>query len=63
MNNNLLDSFKDVESQLSNKLHLETVYFIGNPLETKDNSSYRRKIKLIIPSIKQIDAEILGRLD
>jgi protein phosphatase 1 regulatory subunit 7 len=51
-----LESFDEVEKQLSNKERLETVYFEGNPLQIKNPVLYRNKVRLALPKIKQIDA-------
>lgn len=55
-NGNQFSSYDDVETQLGNKKKLETVYLEGNPLQKNDPSNYRRKIKLLLPTIAQIDA-------
>ena len=54
--NNQLSSFEDVDRELTDKDALETVYFEGNPLQTKNAVTYRNKIRLALPRIKQIDA-------
>lgn len=54
--NNQLDSFDDVERELRGKQSLQTVYFEGNPLQTKGPAVYRNKVRLAIPHIMQIDA-------
>ena len=51
-----LDSFEEVERELQDKEHLTTVYFEGNPLQTRKKELYRNKVRLAIPQIKQIDA-------
>jgi protein phosphatase 1 regulatory subunit 7 len=51
-----IGDFVEVEKQLGDKEKLETVYFEGNPLETRQKALYRNKIKLALPRIKQIDA-------
>ncbi|MCJ1309765.1 hypothetical protein MMC25_003426 [Agyrium rufum] len=53
---NLLDSFEDLEKELGNKKNLETVYLEGNPLMKTAGVSYRTKVKLALPQVKQIDA-------
>ncbi|TKY86634.1 hypothetical protein EX895_004273 [Sporisorium graminicola] len=35
---------------------LETVYLEGNPAQKKEGPAYRRKVKLLLPQLKQIDA-------
>jgi protein phosphatase 1 regulatory subunit 7 len=54
---NRLDSFKDVETELSHLANLETVYLEHNPLQVSAMTTYRRKVKLLLPQIKQIDAQ------
>ena len=52
-NDNKLADWNDIE-QLSHAKQLDTVYFEGNPIAR--DSGYRRKIKLALPSLTQIDA-------
>lgn len=54
--NNLLESFQEVDRELGDKKELNTVYFEGNPLQTKNPVMYRNKIRLALPQIMQIDA-------
>lgn len=56
---NQLASFEEVESELAAKESLKTVYFEGNPLQTKNPVLYRNKIRLALPQIQQIDASRL----
>jgi protein phosphatase 1 regulatory subunit 7 len=58
--NNLLSNFDEVERELKDKKELETVYFEGNPLQTKGPAVYRNKVRLALPQIKQIDASTLN---
>lgn len=53
---NLLSSFEEVEQQLGDKEHLETVYFEGNPLQLRNPALYRNKVRLALTQIRQIDA-------
>ncbi|CAL8583517.1 protein phosphatase regulatory subunit Sds22 [Xanthoria parietina] len=53
---NQLSSFDEVEKELADKKELTTVYFEGNPLQTKSPALYRNKVRLALPQIKQIDA-------
>ncbi|KAK6539402.1 hypothetical protein TWF694_009627 [Orbilia ellipsospora] len=53
---NQLSSFKEVEDILKDKEELETVYFEANPLQTSSPATYRNKVRLALPQIKQIDA-------
>lgn len=54
--NNQLSSFEELERELSGKENLETVYLEGNPLQRQNAATYRNKVKLALPQIKQIDA-------
>ncbi|KAB8233692.1 putative general stress response phosphoprotein phosphatase Psr1/2 [Aspergillus alliaceus] len=54
--NNQLANFDEVEKELKDKEKLQTVYFEGNPLQTKGPAVYRNKVRLAIPHIMQIDA-------
>lgn len=54
--NNQLSSFEEVERELKDKKNLQTVYFEGNPLQTRGPAVYRNKVRLAIPQIMQIDA-------
>jgi Leucine-rich repeat (LRR) protein len=53
---NLLASFEEVDRELRDKKNLNTVYFEGNPLQTKNPVLYRNKVRLALPQVKQIDA-------
>ncbi|KAA6415340.1 MAG: phosphatase 1 regulatory subunit SDS22 [Lasallia pustulata] len=53
---NQLSSFEEVERQLADKKELSTVYFEGNPLQTKNPVLYRNKVRLALPQVQQIDA-------
>ena len=54
-NNNLVGNFKEVEKLAPNS-SLLTVYLEHNPIQ-KD-PQYRRKIKLTLPTLTQIDATL-----
>lgn len=54
--NNQLSSFQEVEKELADKEELETVYFEGNPLQTRGPALYRNKVRLALPQVQQIDA-------
>lgn len=54
-NNNQLENWHDVEL-LQNATNIKTVYFEHNPI-ARDNQ-YRRKLRLILPSLTQIDATL-----
>ena len=53
---NHLSSFDEVKRELGGKEQLSTVYFEGNPLQTMNPATYRNKVHLALPKIKQIDA-------
>ncbi|KAJ6264504.1 Internalin-A [Drechslerella dactyloides] len=53
---NQISSFQEVEEVLKDKAELETVYFEMNPLQTAAPATYRNKVRLALPQIKQIDA-------
>ena len=56
MSNNKIATLHSVEPQLKNIATLETVYLEGNPCQAREGASYRRKIILALPQIKQLDA-------
>lgn len=53
---NQVSDFKNVEDELRELPNLECVYFEHNPLQTQNETSYRRKLKLMLPQISKIDA-------
>lgn len=53
---NLLADFAEVEKVLKDKKGLSTVYFEGNPLQTRGPALYRNKVRLALPQLSQIDA-------
>ncbi|KAL2112734.1 hypothetical protein VUR80DRAFT_6616 [Thermomyces stellatus] len=53
---NLLADFAEVERVLKDKKELSTVYFEGNPLQTRGPALYRNKVRLALPQVAQIDA-------
>lgn len=55
VNNNEIEDWVTVESLVANK-KLQTVYLEKNPV-SKD-SNYRRKIKLLLPWLVQLDATL-----
>lgn len=55
---NQISSFEEVEKELADKKELSTVYFEGNPLQTRSPALYRNKVHLALPHIKQIDASM-----
>ena len=56
---NQISSFEEVEKELGDKQELSTVYFEGNPLQTRSPAVYRNKVHLALPQIQQIDASML----
>ena len=53
---NLLVSFEEVEQELRDKEHLNTVYFEMNPMQLTNKVLYRNKVRLALPQVQQIDA-------
>ena len=51
-----------MEKELADKKELNTVYFEGNPLQTKSPALYRNKVRLALPQINQIDASMSSLL-
>ncbi|KAG0705654.1 L domain-like protein [Suillus ampliporus] len=56
LNNNKIPDLRALEPQLKDMASLETVYLEGNPCQQAEGTSYRRKIMLALPQVKQIDA-------
>lgn len=56
---NLIADFAEVEKMLADKKSLTTVYFEGNPLQTRGPALYRNKVRLALPQLVQIDASTL----
>lgn len=56
MNDNRIPNLHAVEKELAGISTLETVYLEGNPCQRDDQGGYRRKLKLALPQVKQIDA-------
>ncbi|KAG2076705.1 L domain-like protein [Suillus decipiens] len=56
LNNNKIADLRALELQLKNTASLETIYLEGNPCQQAEGASYRRKIMLALPQVKQIDA-------
>lgn len=60
--NNLLSDFREIEEELGGRKEeegetvVETVYFEGNPLQRDSGATYRGKVRLCLPGIRQIDA-------
>ncbi|TAQ86392.1 hypothetical protein B7494_g5294 [Chlorociboria aeruginascens] len=53
---NQIADFTNVEKELGDKKHLNTVYFEGNPLQLRNPTLYRNKVRLALPQVMQIDA-------
>lgn len=54
---NQISSFDEIAKELGNLPELDTVYFEGNPVQTSNPTSYRRKVRLNLgPSLAKIDA-------
>lgn len=56
LNNNKIATLQALEPQLSTSSALETIYLEGNPVQESEGGNYRRKIKLALPQLSQIDA-------
>ncbi|OAX41182.1 L domain-like protein [Rhizopogon vinicolor AM-OR11-026] len=56
LNNNKIPDLRAIEPQLKDIASLETIYLEGNPCQQAEGASYRRKIMLALPQVKQIDA-------
>lgn len=55
-NGNRLTRWPEIE-QLRHAARLDTVYFEGNPIA--DDVQYRTKLRLALPSLRQIDASLV----
>ena len=56
-NHNKVDQWSDLD-QLAPAVGLKTVYFEGNPMAS--DPQYRRKVKLALPTLTQIDATLVS---
>jgi Leucine-rich repeat (LRR) protein len=54
LSGNNISSFEQVEPLTANLIHLDTIYLEYNPLQ--QDFEYRKKVKELIPSLTQIDA-------
>ncbi|KAF2751114.1 protein phosphatase 1 regulatory subunit 7 [Sporormia fimetaria CBS 119925] len=52
----LICDFREVERELRELGELQTVYFEGSPLQKRNLTLYRNKIRLALPQVRQIDA-------
>ncbi|KAG8932183.1 hypothetical protein FRC01_000162 [Tulasnella sp. 417] len=55
-NDNKIPNLHDLDSQLGKTDTLKTIYLEGNPCQKEDMAGYRRKVKLALPQVIQIDA-------
>ncbi len=55
---NQIADFNEVEKALRAKEKLTTVYFEGNPLQLRNPTLYRNKVRLTLPQVMQIDASM-----
>lgn len=57
-NDNQITDINQLEEHLGPLFmpELETVYLEGNPAQKSEGASYRRKVQLLLPQIKQLDA-------
>lgn len=55
-NDNKIPNLQDLDSQLGKTATLKTIYLEGNPCQKEDMANYRRKVKLALPQVVQIDA-------
>jgi protein phosphatase 1 regulatory subunit 7 len=60
--NNQIADVAEIETELGDKENLATVYFEGNPVQTRQPALYRNKVRLALPQVKQIDASKLLHL-
>ncbi|KAF7970841.1 hypothetical protein HWV62_22798 [Athelia sp. TMB] len=56
LNNNKITTLLTLEPQLHAASALETIYLEGNPVQETEGGNYRRKIKMALPQLSQIDA-------
>ncbi|KZP31664.1 L domain-like protein [Athelia psychrophila] len=56
LNNNKITTLQTLEPQLRTATALETIYLEGNPVQESEGGNYRRKIKMALPQLSQIDA-------
>jgi protein phosphatase 1 regulatory subunit 7 len=59
MNHNALEDILDIEHSLKLIPKLDTLYLEGNPLQKALGLHYRKKIKLAVPQLCQLDAECI----
>ncbi|KAI0822466.1 L domain-like protein [Trametes gibbosa] len=56
INDNKITSLQNLEPQLKHITTLETIYLEGNPVQKAEGANYRRKVTLVLPQIRQLDA-------
>ncbi|EPE30757.1 L [Glarea lozoyensis ATCC 20868] len=53
---NQIGDIAEIEEELKERKKLNTVYFEGNPLQLRNPTLYRNKVRLTLPQVMQIDA-------
>jgi protein phosphatase 1 regulatory subunit 7 len=61
MNHNQIPDLQTLISELGATTTLETLYLEGNPCQMNDEA-YRRKVKLYLPQLQQIDATCVSHV-
>jgi len=56
MNGNEIPDLLSLDKELGSISSLTTIYLEGNPCQVNNMSTYRRKVMLALPQLKQIDA-------
>lgn len=59
---NRIEDLANIEQVLADKKNLTTVYFEGNPLQTRQPAVYRNKVRLTLPQVQQIDATFVKQV-
>ncbi|KAL7754416.1 protein phosphatase regulatory subunit Sds22 [Sorochytrium milnesiophthora] len=59
--NNKIGSWQEVESEVKPLTALGTLYLEGNPLQRESMATYRNKLQLMLPNLRQIDATFVRR--
>ena len=64
INNNKIPLLNaQMEAQLRNKQHLNTLYLEGNPLQEASGPTYRLKVNMMVPQVVQIDATLFRKAE
>lgn len=58
LNDNQVSEWSNIDEELKENKKLSTIYLERNPIA--NDPTYRRKLKLLIPSLSQIDATLCG---